>query len=63
MLTQIFNHPELGPIKFLDKNEQTPSAKAKSHDINLIVSLRDRQQTAEIKQMIADDINNPGGLQ
>ncbi len=60
MQLQIFNHPKLGPIQFTDSNEQTHSAKAKSNDITLVVSLRDRQQTAEVKQMIVDDINNKG---
>ena len=57
MQLQTFNHPKLGPIQFTDSNEQTHSAKAKSNDITLVVSLRDRQQTAEVKQMIVDDIN------
>lgn len=62
MRIQTFNHPELGPIQYTDSKEQIHSAKAKSKDIKLKMSLRDRQQTAEVKQMIIDDINNPGEL-
>jgi hypothetical protein len=59
MITQVFNHPELGPIEFQDKKESVHSQPARSNDIVLLRALNNRQLTSAVKQDIVKDINNP----
>lgn len=61
-MIQVFLHPDLGPIEFTDNKETIHSAKAKANDISLVKTLNDRQLTAEVKQLIIDDINIGAGF-
>jgi hypothetical protein len=56
-LLQSFQHPTLGLIEFTDKKQEHHSSPARAHDITITVALNDRSLTAEVKQMIIDDIN------